>query len=117
LAGGFAGTGLELSHRKADRAVGWARPATGAEKIARLDTGPEDWVLFGFEKGAALRDGVAPARRVGLFLDPWGVKEGSPGLKLIDAAIQWCVEEQTVEVALSTFLDEYASSISGESGS
>ena len=102
LAGGFSGAGVRLFSHEADRALGWAKPAESALKIAHLQNLPDHWMLFAFEKGAMMRDRVAPGRRVGLFLNPRGVDEQSPALKLIDAAIQWCVESLSNRMAQQT---------------
>jgi hypothetical protein len=92
LAAEFAGEGVAVFSREADRSLGWARPPASAIRVAHLHGFPHEWMLFGFEKGAAMHDRIAPARRVGLFLNPHAVDERSPALRLIDAAIQWCVE-------------------------
>jgi|GEM_PF-7131506 len=92
LAAGYQGAGLDLFIFNNKRTIGWARPAGAAQKIAHIEGMPDHWVLFAFDKGEAMFDRTAPERRVGLFLSPEGIEEGSPALKFIDAAIQWCVE-------------------------
>ena len=92
LSGGLAGAGLDLFTHQTKPSVGWARPADAAVKIAHLHRAPARSMLFAYEQGDAMSQGIAPARRVGLFLNPWGMDEQSPALALVDAAIQWCVE-------------------------
>ncbi|HLM57812.1 MAG TPA: hypothetical protein VK422_17030, partial [Pyrinomonadaceae bacterium] len=76
----------------------WARPLPSAVKIATLpgDAGPGRRVaVFGYEAGAELRDGKAPARRVGIFFErETAALLNNNGWALFDAAIQWAVGEE-----------------------
>ncbi|HWL09505.1 MAG TPA: FecR family protein [Planctomicrobium sp.] len=98
LAAGFHGRGLNLFHVADKRTLGWARPTNDATRIANFEGEPEQCVLFGYEEGAQMFERKAPARRVGLFVHPQGVTASSPALKLIDAAIQWCLVGQTQSI-------------------
>jgi hypothetical protein len=42
--------------------------------------------------------GVAPARRVGIVLTPFGADYDSPIFDLFDAAIEWCMESAPDQV-------------------
>ncbi|WP_437221750.1 FecR domain-containing protein [Planctomicrobium sp. SH661] len=92
LAAGFHGQNLGVFTENNTLVLGWANPVNTARGIAHLSGLSDKWVLFGFEKGDKMLNGVAPERRVGLIISPDGIREGSPVLKFIDAAVQWCVE-------------------------
>lgn len=98
LAAGFQGQNLDVFTENNTLVLGWARPKETAQGIVHLSGHPDKWVLFAFEKGDKLLNGVAPERRVGLIISPDGIKEGSSVLKFIDAAVQWCVEDVTREL-------------------
>jgi hypothetical protein len=75
----------------------WARPLPDAIKIATLPgaVGDERVAVFGYEAGTELRDGKAPARRVGLFMERETVESlNNNGWALFDAAINWAVGEE-----------------------
>jgi hypothetical protein len=91
LAAGFTGSGLDLSSNSKSRCA-WGKPTSNALKIVRLHKrGAERWLLFGYDRDDSMVKGVAPARRVGVFMDPIGADYDSPTLDLIDAAIDWCL--------------------------
>lgn len=81
--------------------VSWGIPTSGATVVANLPGRPDQAVLFAYEAGAKLaasgeaatemKPSLAPARRVGLFLDPHAIhdSEGEIG-RLCEAAIDWC---------------------------
>jgi hypothetical protein len=94
LAAGFEGSGLELfAYRKSP--YGWGKPTSTALKILRPHKRSDRCLLFAYEQGIAMVEGIAPARRVGLFMIPIGADYNSPGLNLVDAAIDWCLESVT----------------------
>lgn len=76
----------------------WGQPADTAKKIGRI-AGTQNYVIYGYEKGAALKDGTpAPERRVMVFMT-----DGTPaifndnGWRLWDAAVNWA---QSIAVVL-----------------
>jgi hypothetical protein len=90
LAGGLSGTIRALS---TPRSVRWVATPPGAEDIAGTTYNNEHVSLvFGFEKGATMEAGVAPARRAGLFLGNGRVVRSltEQGWQLFDAAVTWC---------------------------
>ncbi|WP_437230734.1 FecR domain-containing protein [Planctomicrobium sp. SH661] len=95
LAAGLDNQTLGLFPPKMKRHMGWARPAGDAHQIARIQGSENQWVLFGFDRGEAMFDRTAPERRVGFFISPQEIEEDSIVLQFIDAAIQWCVEQQS----------------------
>jgi hypothetical protein len=91
LSSGFVGSGLNLfASRKSPYA--WGKPTSAAHKILQIHKHPDRWLLFAYDRGDAMVKGIAPARRVGLFMDPIGADYESPTLDLVDAAIDWCLE-------------------------
>lgn len=71
----------------------WAAPPAGANLVASYPGAPaQAGLLFGYERGAPTALGVAPARRVGLFLGNGRVIRAltEQGWRLFDAAVQWC---------------------------
>jgi hypothetical protein len=74
----------------------WGSPTPGATRIATWSGGPEQAsLLFGYERGAPMVSGTAPARRVGLFLGNGRVIRAltEPGWRLFEAAASWAVEK------------------------
>jgi hypothetical protein len=68
----------------------WGAPATGAIRAASLENEPAKFGLFGYESGAAMVAGSAPARRVGLFLHETTASTlTAAGWSIFDAAVQW----------------------------
>jgi RHS repeat-associated protein len=69
---------------------GWAKPAATATIAATLPSDATKATVFGYETAAAMISGVAPAKRVGFFLDTGtaSVLNNSAAL-LFDAAVQW----------------------------
>lgn len=91
LAAGFAGSDLKFfANSKSPYA--WGKPAAEAETIVRLHKHPDRWLMFAYDRGDTMVEGSAPARRVGVFMDPIGADYDSPTLDLIDASIDWCLE-------------------------
>lgn len=69
---------------------GWGKPAAGATVAATLPSDATKAVVFGYDSGAAMASGTAPARRVG-----WFHYSGAAGsltdnaTALFDAAVAW----------------------------
>lgn len=83
--------------------IGWGTPGLEASVIASLPGQPNQAVLFAYDAGRPLviRSGkpqeVAPARRVGLFLDPFAVTEGEREVwQLFEAAVDWSVSTEAI---------------------
>ncbi len=77
----------------------WGAPAATAAKVATLVGQPTRYAIFGYEAGAAMVTGTAPARRVGWFAGlntPAGLT--SNGLALFDAAVKWAAQPQALLV-------------------
>lgn len=73
--------------------IGWGRPLDSATLIAHLPEHPEQAIVFAYDAQQMLMDFSAPARRVGLFLDPSGISEQThDSWRLLEAAVNWCVE-------------------------
>jgi hypothetical protein len=89
LAAGLTGTVRVVNMSMGMR---WAAPPPGATVIASYAGAPEQAALvFGYERGAATATGIAPARRVGLFLGNGRVIRAlsEQGWRLFDAAVAW----------------------------
>ena len=72
-------------------AFAWGEPGGNPIIIARLNDGSHP-CLYGYETGAAMSSGTAPARRVNLFLqNKTFAGLNADGLKLFDAAVGWAV--------------------------
>ena len=98
LAAGFVGNGLKsFAYRKAP--YGYGQPPETAQTIVRPHKRADRGLLFAYEQGDAMFKGVAPARRVGLFMIPIGADYDFPGLDLMDAAIDWCLESSSESIA------------------
>ena len=73
--------------------IGWGRPLDSATLIAHLPEHPEHAIVFAYDAQQMLNNFPAPARRVGLFLDPSSISEQShDSWRLLEAAVNWCVE-------------------------
>ena len=73
--------------------IGWGRPLDSATLIAHLPEHPEQGIVFAYDAQQMLNNFSAPARRVGLFLDPSGISEQShDSWRLLEAAVNWSVE-------------------------
>jgi hypothetical protein len=79
--------------------IGWGRPLRSATLIAHLPEHPEQAIVFAYDAQQMLNNFSAPARRVGLFLDPSGISEQShDSWQLLEAAVNWSVEADDVAV-------------------
>ena len=75
--------------------VAWGVPNSSAQIIA-LSSDNDKPVLFAYERNALMSDGsLAPARRVGFFLESGGEMMISDAQDLLDAAIQWATNRVT----------------------
>ncbi len=97
----------EPGHPLAAGLSGWIRVADTQATLRRGAPGPyAAWVatpgprtqdfawLFGYERGAPMIDGRAPARRVGFFLhNDTAIVLNQQGWRLFDAAVRWCAED------------------------
>ena len=84
--------------------IGWGRPLDSATLIAHLPEHPEQAIVFAYDAQQMLNDVPAPARRVGLFLDPSGISEQShDSWRLLEAAVNWSVE---IAVPLAVVVDD-----------
>jgi hypothetical protein len=99
LAGGLRG----VSDRLFREITSWGSPGPGAVVIARLPARSDQAVLFAYESGRALvtpsgmPPELAPARRVGLFLDPFAVTQDEKEVwQLFEAAVDWCVSTEGI---------------------
>ena len=92
LAGGLAAGKTSAFPR--DTSMGWGVPARSAIVVATMQGDPDKAFVFGYEKGATMDyDFIAPARRVGLFLDNYSFEQLTPmGLALFDAAVDWAAD-------------------------
>ena len=88
LAAGFSGTVTVLGPGKGQ--YGFGVPGAGAVVVANLVDEPQGAAIFAYEQGAPMFDLVAPARRVGYFLDIQASTRLTPeGWALFDAAVEW----------------------------
>lgn len=99
LAAGFVGSNLSIFANKTS-SYAWGKPASTAQAILRIHNRADRWLVFGYDQGAEMVKGVAPARRVGLFMDPVGIDYDSPSFDLIDAAIDWCLESALKDMSV-----------------
>jgi len=87
LAGGLTGVRTVMS---SSQSLSWGKPAAGAVLGASIAT--NQWGSFGYEKGATIVGGTAPARRVGfMFNDATaaGATVTTDGWVLFEAAVNY----------------------------
>jgi hypothetical protein len=90
LAAGLSG---RIPATKAPSRFSWGRAGGEAIKIAALEGNPSRTAIFGYDRGARMPGGAAPARRVSLFLfEPAASVLTDQGWALFDAAVQWCTD-------------------------
>jgi RHS repeat-associated protein len=112
LAAGLSG---RVTVTSASATVFWGVPGPAAFGIAVPVTGPPGrYSIFGYEKGAAMINATAPARRVG-----WFAKADVPvvltnsGWKLFEAAVQWASGKAGQDAALCVGKSEDADCSTG----
>jgi hypothetical protein len=75
--------------------VFWGVPSDSALKIATVKGAPTHWVIFAYPAGAMMMSKPAPGKRLQYFLGAHLVPTmflNEAGLKLLDAAIDWCIQ-------------------------
>jgi phosphodiesterase/alkaline phosphatase D-like protein len=74
----------------------WGKPSANASVVACVHGKPEEIAIFGYETGAEMIFGTAPARRVGPFLYWAKINDmTSGGRALFDASIRWAMDNYT----------------------
>jgi hypothetical protein len=76
---------------------GWGRPAASGAILASIQDHPDRAVWFAYETGQPLaRNGAsAPARRVGLCLDPYNMTDHSnPIWEMFEISVNWSVSRE-----------------------
>ena len=68
---------------------GWGKPGSNGLVIANISGSTTKSAVFGYEAGAQMVTGLAPARRVGLFATADANNLNDSGWALFDAAIRW----------------------------
>jgi hypothetical protein len=72
--------------------LSWGAPSAAAQRVASFSGMAGRATIFGYNKGAAMAMGMAPARRVGFFAgEPAASRLTDNGKKLLDAAIDWAL--------------------------
>jgi hypothetical protein len=88
LAAGFSGTITVLAPGKGQ--YGFGVPGSAAVVVGTLVDEPQGAAIFAYEQGSAMFGLLAPARRVGYFLDIQASRRlTADGWTLFDAAVQW----------------------------
>jgi hypothetical protein len=68
----------------------WGVPSSNAVVVGTLTSSSTRATVFGYQVGFPMASGVAPARRVGLFIDsPTATSFTADGAALYDAAVRW----------------------------
>ena len=81
----------------------YGKPGNAARKIASIDGGPDQIVIFGYEKGVSMAGKDAPARRIGFFLhDLTAASLNEPGRSLIEGAIDWAAAAPSDNIFIVT---------------
>ena len=84
---------------------GWAVPGPGAVVIAGIAHDSSRATAFGYDAGGRMVGAVAPARRVGLMLDPTPMTEEQDAAWLLfEAAVNWCTDPAAVPQKQNTKL-------------
>jgi ferric-dicitrate binding protein FerR (iron transport regulator) len=90
LAAGFTGS-VRVTSASAN--LWWGTPGPFAAWVATLRGSQSRAAIFGYERGALMPGGTAPARRVGFFIyDNTPALLTDAGWALFDAAVRWCAE-------------------------
>jgi glucose/arabinose dehydrogenase len=87
LAAGLSGT-VTVTNAAAN--FTWGKPNANAARVAVRTVDSTQYVVFGYERGAAMPGLTAPARRVGFFLEnSTAASLTAQGWALFDAAVKW----------------------------
>jgi glucose/arabinose dehydrogenase len=87
LAAGLSGT---VTVTSAAANFTWGKPNANAARVAVRTADSTQYVVFGYERGAAMPGLTAPARRVGFFLEnSTAASLTAQGWSLFDAAVRW----------------------------
>jgi DNA-binding protein YbaB len=87
LAAGLTGT---VTVVQSPSKLVWGNPSNSAAKVARVPGATNAWALFGYETGAAMVSGNAPARRVGVFPGRDTARNlTNDGWRFFDASVTW----------------------------
>jgi len=102
LAGNQSGTTRLFTNGAND--IYFGKPNANGIIVAALTYDQSKAVIFGYEQGAVMDNGTAPARRVGFFLgDNGGQFLTAAGTNLVSAAIQWATgSDETVQYTVTT---------------
>ena len=93
LAAGFPAGDVTIYGKSGE--MFWGVPSNDAIKVAIAKGKPDWWVIFAYDKGKMMISKPAPARRLQFFMGAHLVPDmfmNANGLKLLDAAIDWCVK-------------------------
>jgi subtilisin family serine protease len=91
LAGGLP-TAFDPTVYSSSDSLNWGKVASGAVSVASLTSDTTRSSLFGYNIGATMQSGTAPARRVGFFPSSSGnARLTNSGNHLLEAAITWAV--------------------------
>jgi len=75
----------------------WGNPNANAIKAASIVGSTVKWALFGYDRGATMVTGTAPARRVGIWFPIGNLNVTTPaGWQLFDAAVNWAAPAPTI---------------------
>ena len=77
--------------------MGWGAPSEEAIKVAMIKDDQTKYPIFAYEAGAKMPHQVAPAKRVGFFLN--NNTKGSitsEGWSLFNAAVDWAVNKDVI---------------------
>ncbi len=87
------------------RPLTWGKPSTSAARIATLVSDSTKFVIFGYEIGATMPvtpPGIAPARRVGFFLESATAQSlNANGDALLNAAVRWATNAPPTPLGFS----------------
>jgi hypothetical protein len=74
--------------------MGWGVPGENAIVVATLPKDPDKCTIFAYDAGAKMPEGIAPARRVGLYLFRNTANSlTAEGWALFDAAVDWSISK------------------------
>jgi hypothetical protein len=87
LAAGLHGT---LPFAASGASIAWGHPSATALRIAGLASVPAKFVIFAYDKGSAMLNRTAPARRIALLIgDRLSERGSNEANRLLSAAFDW----------------------------